>query len=114
MRLKYNRTRENSDATTSYDVEGDFPMRFEDLFNYMLENDNSFRIEFGSSNEKFGGWLGNRIEVSKNTNTKECRVVKRKPEDWYETIKDLPVTKCWANGGWGQMLYIVTFDEESL
>ena len=31
------RIRENSDATSSYNIEGNYPVRFEELFDYILE-----------------------------------------------------------------------------
>jgi len=112
MNFRYHKLRDNSDATTSYDLVGDFPVKFDDLLNYICKIENSFLIEFCSSNKKYGGWLGNRIEIRKNTETGEWRIVNQSPSNWYESIKNLPVIKCWVNGGWGQIMYVVTFDEE--
>lgn len=110
MGYKYNKTRENSDATSNYDLIGKFPVKFIDLFNWVLKNENSFRIEFASTNECYGGWLGNRLEVSKDRNTGECHWTKQKPEHWFEEIANKNVTKCCVNGGWGQNTYFCTFE----
>ena len=113
MGYKYEAISENSDATTSYNILGNFPVKFETFFREILKNSNSFRIAFGASNEEFGGWLGNRLEVSKDLKTNRCYWSRQNPDGWYEQIKDLEITKCWANGGWGQMSYIVTFAENA-
>lgn len=111
MKYTYEKTRENGDATSNYNLKGEFPVKFSDFFKEILKNEKSFRIEFGASNEKYGGWLGNRLEVHKDEKTQRCFWKRQEPENWYEEIKDLTITKCWANGGWGQMLYIVTFND---
>ena len=112
MRYSYEKTRENGDATSNYNIVGEFPIKFSEFFRAILETDNSFKIEFGASNNCFGGWLGNRLRVRKDTKTGTCYWEDQQPHNWYDEIKDLMITGCWANGGWGQMLYIVTFEDQ--
>lgn len=111
MRYKYETIRHNSDATTDFNITGVFPVRFRDFFGWVREHETSFRIEFGASNECYGGWLGNRIEISKDNDSGRCYWSGQTPANWYDEIADKMVTKCWANGGWGQMLYVCTFEE---
>lgn len=110
MNYKYNRTQDNSDATSNYDLVGEFPVKFIDFFKWVLNNTNSFRVEFCATNECYGGWLGNRLEVYKND--EDWYWERQKPENWFDEIADKNITSCWANGGWGQMLYFCTFEEE--
>ena len=111
MNFKYEEVRHNGDATTNYNITGDFPITFREFFKWVLDKEISFRIEFSASNKCYGGWLlGNRLEVSKHDDGK-CYWTKQKPEKWFDEIADKKITACWANGGWGQMLYIVTFEE---
>lgn len=109
---EYKKLKENGDATSNYDIVGKFPVKFADFSKQILENTNSFRVEFGASNECYGGWLGNRLEVHKPKDEDNWYITKEEPENWLEEIVNKNVTKCWANGGWGQMLYICTFEEE--
>lgn len=111
MNYKYKKTRENGDATSNYDLIGEFPVKFVDFFRWVLLNDDSFRIQFRASNKCYGGWPGNIMEVLKH---KEKWYWERlEPEDWFNEIRDKNITKCWASGGWGQMSYICTFEEVS-
>lgn len=110
MDYKYNKTQDNGDATSNYDIVGEFPVKFIDFFKWVLNNTNSFRVEFGSTNECYGGWLGNRLEVEDGGDY--WYWTKQKPEDWFDEIANKNITKCWANGGWGQMTYFCTFEEE--
>lgn len=110
MNYKHKETRANSDDTFNFDIVGEYPVKFVDFFKCMLEHSNSFRIQFGASNQCYGGWLGNRLEVHKIND--EWYWERQKPENWFEEIKDKNVVKCWANGGWGQMTYFCTFEEE--
>lgn len=107
---KYEATSYNGDATTSYNVLGNFPVTFKEFFKWVLEKENSFRISFRASNKEHGGWIGNRLEVHKDTDNNKCYWT-QEPENWFDEIKDKNITSVWANGGWGQMLYIVTFEE---
>lgn len=110
MNFKYNRTRDNSDATSNYDITGDFPVSFINFFKWVLGNEDSFSVEFGATNKCYGGWLGNRIEVKKNDGN--WYFVRQKPESWFDEIATKNVIDCWANGGWGQMTYFCTFEED--
>ena len=112
MDYKYNRVRDNGDATSDYNLIGTFPIKFIDFFNWVLKNENSFRIEFVATNECYGGWCGNKLEVSKDTKSGNCYWVGREPENWFEEIANKNVAKCWANGGWGQITYFCTFEEK--
>ena len=111
MKFEYKKTSENSDATSNYDIVGEYPVSFREFFEWILQNDMSFRIKFGASNECFGGWLGNHFEVERVCGI-PC-VTTQDPPKWFDEIADMKVTECWANGGYGQMSYICTFDEES-
>lgn len=111
MKYKYNKTQENSDATSNYDLIGEFPVKFIDFFKWVLKNENSFRIEFGATNKCYGGWLGNRLEVHKDTSSGECYWTKQEPKNWFDEVANKNITKCCANGGWGQMTYFCTFEE---
>ena len=112
MSYKYEKTQENGDATSNYNIVGQFPVPFREFFKWVLDNEDSFRIEFGASNKLYGGWLGNRLEIAKDTDSGKCYWQKREPENWFDEIADINITSVWANGGWGQMLYICTFDVE--
>lgn len=111
MNYKYIKTRENGDATSNYDIVGKFPVKFRDFFKWVLENEDSFRVEFAATNKCYGGWLGNRLEVQKDDGNL-WYWTKQEPENWFDGIANKSITKCWANGGWGQMTYFCTFDEE--
>lgn len=111
MNYKYVKTRENGDATCNYDIVGEFPVKFIDFFKWVLAHENSFRVEFGASNECYGGWLGNRIGVHKSVGDEHWYWEKKEPDWWWEEIAHENITGCWANGGWGQTLYICTFEE---
>lgn len=108
MEYKYIETRANGDATSNYDIVGKFPVKFIDFFKWVLNNTNSFRVDFAAINDCYGGWLGNRIEVEKHQD--EWYWTKQEPEDWFDEIANKNITKCWANGGWGQMTYFCTFE----
>lgn len=110
MDFKYKETRANSDDTWNWDVVGEFPVKFIDFFKWVLENGNSFRVTFGASNKCYGGWLGNRLKAHKIED--KWYWERQEPENWFDEVANKNVTKCWANGGWGQMLYICTFEED--
>lgn len=110
MDYKYVKTQENGDATCNYDIAGTYPVKFVDFFNWVLKNINATRIEFSATNECYGNWFGNRIEVSKNTDTGECYFVRLEPIGIYEKLANKNVVECWANGGWGVMTYYCTFE----
>ena len=111
MNYQYNKTRDNGDATSNYNLAGEFPVKFIDFFKWVLANENSFRIEFAVTNERYGGWTRNKLEVSKDTKSGKCYWIKQKPENLFEEISHMNITKCWANGGWGQITYFCTFEE---
>ena len=110
MKYKFEETRQNSDATSNYNVVGKYPVKFIDFFEWVLKNESSFRVEFGATNDCYGGWLGNRIEMYKIRDKDIWRWTKQEPKEWFEEIMNKNVTACVANGGWGQMLYLCTFE----
>ena len=112
MGYKFKKTRANSDDTWNWDIVGEFPVKFIDFFKWVLKNEDSFRVEFAATNECYGGWLGNRLEVHKPRDEDDWYWVKKEPENWFDEIANKNITKCWANGGWGQMTYFCTFEEE--
>ena len=112
MSYKYKKIKENGDATSSYSLIGKFPVPFKEFFKWVLKTENSFNIEFGAANECYGGWLGNRLEVHKDQNSGKCYWERQKPENWFDEIADINITSVWANGGWGEMLYVCTFETE--
>lgn len=109
MNYTYDKKGENGDATADYELVGQFPVKFIDFMKNILKNEDSFRVQFGSMNEKFGGWLGNRLEFYKYGS--EWYVTNQEPEKWFNEIRDLQVISCWCNGGWGQISYFCTFAE---
>lgn len=109
MHYTYSKTQNNGDATSSYSVQGKFPIVFKDFMKQILEQEDSFRVTFGAHNECYGGWLGNRLEVYKIEN--KWNLEKQEPENWFDEIAHTNVTSCHANGGWGQMTYFCTFEE---
>lgn len=110
MNYKYIKTQDNGDATSNYNIVGKYPITFCEFARWVLENENSFRVNFRATNECYGGWLGNKLEVEKHTNGK-WYWTKQEPENWFNEIANKNITKCWANGGWGQMSYFCTFEE---
>lgn len=112
MDYKHKETRANSDDTYNYDIIGEFPVTFREFSKRILADANSFRVQFAATNKCYGGWLGNRLEVHKPRGADTWYLTKQEPENWLNEIANKNIIKCWANGGWGQMTYFVTFEEE--
>ena len=108
MRFKYITKSENGDATTTYDLEGSFPVKFLDFLEWVMERESSFRVSFYLNKNKIHE--RENIEVSKEKDGK-CYIAKDK-KALLEEIKNIDVTGCWANGGWGQMSYYCSLAEE--
>lgn len=108
MRFKYITKSENGDATTTYDLEGSFPCKFIDFFNWVKNTDSSFRITFELRKNK--RYAEQSIEIQKSKNGKFYTILTQKA--LIEEIQNIDVTGCWANGGWGQMSYCVSLAEE--
>ena len=111
MNYKYKKTSENGDATCNYNLVGKFPVKFIDFFKWVLKTEKSFRVEFCATNERYGGWLGNRLEVQKTRDEDSWYFAEIKPMDWFDEIENENITACWTNGGYGQMTYFCTFEE---
>ena len=95
---------ENSDATTTYDIEFDCPVNFEELLAYVKEKDNSYSIEF-IIDEYFFDY---KVNIVKDKKTNEWCFSDKVSKRLYSNVKNTPIKKCWANGGWGRMKYYVT------
>ena len=55
MNFKFVKTKDNSDATSNYDIIGDFPILIGDFVNAMTDETKSFRATFYITNKQMGG-----------------------------------------------------------
>lgn len=108
---KYEHLHDCGDATSEYRLVGKFPVAFREFFKWVLESEDSFRVEFAATNRCYGGWLGNRIEVCKPRGETLWHWSLQKPDGWFDEVADKKITQCRASGGWGQMTYFCTFEE---
>jgi len=106
MNFEFVKIKDNGDATSNYDIQGKFPVRFEEFFKTILKEENSFRVVFHDTDN----WPACKIEAVKKDDNWYCK--EKKPEDFMEQYKDKLVTKVWVNGGYGQMSYFCTFGKE--
>lgn len=104
-------TRQNGDATYNYDVIADYPIPFDEFWRNVLHNNDNFRVMFSSTNARYGGWL-NSVEFVKHKGEYYFTDDDESKKDLWRMFKEEIVVACWANGGWGQMSYIVTFKED--
>lgn len=102
MKYKHIRTKENGDATSNYDIVGEFPIRLLDFMLAITEDSNSFRIEFHDAKN----WTTSKVEVKERDG--EWYITEETLNDFMKRYKDKMVVKCWANGGYGQMSYFCT------
>ena len=102
---------DNGDATSNYDVIGNFPVEFDAFMREIISSERSYAIEFRSSSKCYGGFFGKRLKIYKQQESQKCYYTNNESKEWYEEISSLRVVSAWANGGWGQMTYIVTFEE---
>ena len=105
MEIKYKQTKSNGDATSSYDVITEYPISFKDFYKALLESDDSFRIVLHAMNDNYGGWCYNSVEISYQK-TEDTEMLERYMK---ETVVD-----CWANSGWGQTTYFMTFADQEV
>lgn len=108
MKFVLTETQRNSDDSFNYDVTGDFPVSFRDFSKWVLDNENSFRVDFQIVNKCYGGLFRNYIEFEREKNNREWHLTKYK---LFNEIEDKQIVKCFANGGWGQMSYFCTLEE---
>jgi hypothetical protein len=111
MPYTFKHIKDNGDATSSYDVIGNFPVEFDAFMREIISSERSFRIDFRSTNECYGGFFGKSFEIHKQRESQEWHFTNNESKEWYDEISSLRVVSAWANGGWGQMTYIVTFEE---
>ena len=104
-KYSYIKIRDNGDATSNYILSGNFPVTFRDFVTSILAQTNSFMVEITDNNN----WLDTRIEFKKDSDDK-WNIIKCTPDGWFTNDTDRKVISCWANGGYGQMLYFVTFE----
>ena len=112
MNYEYKKISENGDATCNYNLIGKFPVRFIDFVKWVLKTEKSFRVVFHVTNKRYGGWFGNSLEIRKTQDEDDWYVSKEEPFCWLEEVSQKNVTRCWANGGYGQMSYHCTFEED--
>lgn len=111
MKFKLIETQRNSDDTFSYNVTGDFPVSFREFLKWILDNENDFRVDFQVTNKCYGGWFTNCLELERERNSREWRMTKNEPENFFSEIENKQIVKCGANGDWGQMTYFCTLEE---
>ena len=104
--FKYTKTRDNGDATSNYNLSGPFPIPFKDFVTTILNQENSFRVQFWETKN----WVDTDLECYKKDDGK-WYITKEEPENWFKENANRNVIKSWANGGWGQMTYFITFEE---
>ena len=109
MNFKFVKTKDNSDATSNYDIIGDFPITIGDFVNAMTDETKSFRATFYITNKQMGGWTKNKFELNKRNG--EWYVDEEKPAFLIDVIRDRKVVSCSANGGYGQMSYFCELEE---
>ena len=110
MNYRLKECRKCGDATSVYHVIGEFPISLEIFLHEVVLSEIFFGFQFVSTNTPYFD-ADNAIEVIKERETGRCCFANIKSKNTYEKIKDLLVVKCWANGGWGQITYFVTFDD---
>lgn len=106
QKFKYEKIRENGDATANYNLSGPFPIPFKDFVIAILNQESSFRVQFWESKS----WVDTDLECYKKDDGK-WYITNEKPENWFKDNANRLVIKSWANGGWGQMTYFITFEE---
>lgn len=111
-KFTHRKIRENGDASSNYIIEGDFPVTFQEFVRSILSNTVNFSVEFRITNDCFGGWLVNKFEVVKAKNG-EWSFINQEHKNLFDKIADMNIISCWANGGWGQMIYFCKLDEGS-
>ena len=107
-------TKQNGDATYNYDVIADYPIPFDEFWRNVVKIDGSWRVVFHCKN-KYGKlygdiWCGDDVELLYTKGNTYLDNEADRP--LWENMKKETVVDCWANGGWGQMTYYVTFKEE--
>ena len=108
--ITHRRIEDNGDATTTYDIEINTAISFEDLFNHVMSNEKFFSIDFYIENKEFETYcFGNKVVVGKDRKSNERYFCDRDSKHLYNNIKKFLIKKCWANGGYGQIKYFVTF-----
>jgi hypothetical protein len=109
MNFKFVKTKDNSDATSNYDIIGDFPILISQFVYAMIDETNSFRATFYITNKQMGGWTKNKFELNKRDG--EWHIDEEKPASLLDAIRDRKVVSCHANGGYGQMSYFCELEE---
>lgn len=114
-RYELKATRLCGDATYDYDVIADYPSPFDEFWRNVVKIDGSWRVVFRCIN-KYGKiydgerWVGDSVElccIKGNT-----YLDNEEDRELWENMKKEIVVDCWANGGYGQMGYYVTFKED--
>lgn len=106
--FKYIKTQENGDATSNYHLEGPFPIPFKDFVTAILNQEDSFHVQFWESKSMDG----TDLECYKKDDGK-WYITKEEPKNWFKENANRKIVKSWANGGWGQMIYFITFEKEN-
>ena len=111
MEYSHEITQRNGDATCNYKINGTFPVKFSDFLFSILENTNSFRVEFLIESKERDDWFSNTLELYQEKDGKNWKWTEQNKNQFNE-ISNKMIDHCWANGGWGQMLYFCTLKEE--
>ena len=103
MRIKFNKTQENGDATSNYDITWDeLEATVDDICNAILAHAIQAK-ERGDIYVSMPGdpWHGHIAEYSNSV---------MEFHDAYFDFKDRKIYRIWANGGWGVMSYYLTLE----
>ena len=104
----------NSDATTTCNVLGSYPIKVSDFIDIILKENSmhAFRIEFTARNLRYGGVFEKIIEFNKDENNNWC--CDNRAKKWLEEIKNENIIDCVYNGGWGQDTFVFTLKEPDI
>jgi len=111
MQIDFVKTQENGDATCNYDVKTCYPVSFKDFLLALVERDKrEFRITIHATNDGIGHWMDAAMELYRDSDDDHWYL--DYGIHWYVRMKNFLVESCWANGGYGQMAYTVTFAKD--
>ena len=110
MEFRLVKTQENGDATCNYDVILPQPVPLKDLLMSLIHHDEReffIRIDLWP----FDHSASHGMELHRHKEDNSWYI--ESGVEWYLKMKNCLVESCWANGGYGQMGYHLTFQTDA-